>query len=146
MQKIIYRSSGSVFKNQAFVLFLARAIAATRFMTILGVGTSVNFLRVLFFQIVERRNYMCTVGCMWALSIFPLESASYIVVHLVKLGKGRLAWCDHMRSLITCICLSTSGTWSRAPVVFRVVLTTFSSSDLNSRSKKIVTTCKPYDL
>ena len=71
---------------------------------------------------------------------------SSIVIRLVKLGKVRLEGCARMRSLITGICLSTSGTWSRAPVVFRVVLTNFSSSDLNYRSTNIMTTCKPCDL
>ena len=67
---------------------------------------------------------------------------SSIVIRLAKLGKGRLAWCDHIRSLMTWICLSTSETWSNAPVVFRVVMDTFSSRNCNSESTGIVTTCK----
>ena len=57
-----------------------------------------------------------------------------IYIRLVKLGKVKLAWFAFIRSLITSIYLSISGTWSCAPVVFRVVLNRFSSSDLNSRS------------
>ena len=67
--------------------------------------------------------------------------ASSMVIHLVKQAKCMLVWCAHMRSMITCICHSTSGTWSRAPVVIRVVLTNFSSSDLNYEYTNIVTTC-----
>ena len=64
--------------------------------------------------------------------------ASSMAMHLVKLGKGRLAWCARIFSLMTFICLSTYGTWSRAPVVLRVVLTTFYLRDWNLGSTNIV--------
>ena len=44
-QNIIYRRSGAVFKNQAFVLFFWPGPLPPHVMTIVGVGTSVNFRR-----------------------------------------------------------------------------------------------------
>ena len=72
--------------------------------------------------------------------------AKSIFIGLVKLGKVRLALCAHIQSLITYICFSTSGTWSRASVVLSAVLTTFTSRNWNSGSTHIVHTCKPCDL
>ena len=69
--------------------------------------------------------------------------AGYVFIRLVKLGKGRLAWCSLIRSLMTCICLSNFRTWSCAAVVLRVLLTNFSSRNWNSESTNIVPTCKP---
>ena len=50
-------------------------IAATRFMTIVGVGTSVNCPRVILFQSVAKTNYMCPVYCLWDPGILPLVSS-----------------------------------------------------------------------
>ena len=106
-----------------------------------------SFNQVLFL------SWLC-VGCMFYTPLLGVKVfrnittflASFMVICLVKLEKGRLAWCARMCSLINCICLSTSGTWSRASVLLRVVLTTFSSSDYNSGSTNILNTCKPCDL
>ena len=47
---IIYRSASAVLKNQSFILFSDKAIAATYFMNIVGVGTSVNCPQVIFLR------------------------------------------------------------------------------------------------
>ena len=48
-KNIFYRDASAVFKNQSLVFFSARSIDATRFITIMGVGTSVNCLQVILF-------------------------------------------------------------------------------------------------
>ena len=85
-------------KIRPLFCFSARAIAATRSRTIVGVGTSVNCPQNYFFQILERRNYMCPIGCLWDLGILPFESTL-------------LACCSHFylrvpvcrRQSVTCI-------------------------------------------
>ena len=56
--------------------YLAKAIAVTRLMAIVGVSTSVNCPRVNVFQSAAKRNYKCPVGCLWALGILPLVSST----------------------------------------------------------------------
>ena len=45
----VYRDASAVFKNIPFFCFSDRAIASTCFIIIVGVSTSVNCLRVIFF-------------------------------------------------------------------------------------------------